>query len=198
MRLSKTAYYADFATYGALVTAAMIVTVWRDTAFEASIWLLTVLSGALLWTMFEYLLHRHVLHRIEVFAGLHDAHHQAPLAFIGTPTWLSLIVICTVIFLPAWVLSSFHTASGLTVGVMGGFWWYSIVHHAIHHRRPRMVARHLLHASRRHSRHHYAALPGNFGVTTSFWDHAFGTTLDLAAHRRQSTKQASQSGAWDL
>jgi sterol desaturase/sphingolipid hydroxylase (fatty acid hydroxylase superfamily) len=183
MRLSKTGYYADFVIYATIVTTTTIVTAWRNSAYEMSLWLLTAAVGTVSWTLFEYILHRFVLHQIEPFAAMHDAHHQAPQAYVGTPTWLSLGVILGVVFLPAWALGSFNTASGLAVGVMAGFFWYGVVHHAIHYRRPRPIATRLIMASRRHAQHHYSAQSGNFGVTTSFWDHAFGTTLSVAGDR---------------
>ena len=188
MRLSKTGYYADFVIYASIVTTVTAIAAWRSTAYETSIWLLTALLGGLAWTLFEYILHRFVLHQMPVFAAMHDAHHEAPLAFVGTPTWLSLGVICGVVFLPAWALSSLATASALAIGVMAGFFWYGVVHHAIHYRKPRMIAIHLLMASRRHAQHHYASQPGNFGVTTSFWDHVFGTTLHSVSERRIQTE----------
>jgi len=187
MRLSKTGYYADFVIYATVVATATLVTVWRNTGYETSIWLLAAAIGALIWTLAEYIIHRFVLHRMPVFAAMHDAHHEAPLAFVGTPTWLSLSVILGCVFLPAWALGSFNTASGLTVGAMAGFFWYGLVHHAIHYRKPRTLATRLLLATRRHAQHHYSPEPGNFGVTTSFWDHVFGTTLNVAANRRVQT-----------
>jgi sterol desaturase/sphingolipid hydroxylase (fatty acid hydroxylase superfamily) len=60
---------------------------------------------------------------------------------------------------------------------MAGFFWYGLVHHSIHHRKPRLIARRLIQASRRHAQHHYAMQSGNFGVTTSFWDRVFGTAI---------------------
>jgi sterol desaturase/sphingolipid hydroxylase (fatty acid hydroxylase superfamily) len=186
MRLSKTGYYADFVIYATIVTTATLVTAWRSTAYETAIWLLIAAVGAVLWTLIEYILHRFVLHQIRVFAAMHDVHHEAPLAFVGTPTWLSLSVIMGFVFLPAWALGSFNTASALAAGVMTGFFWYGLVHHAIHYRKPRMLATRLLLASRRHAQHHYGRQPGNFGVTTSLWDHVFGTTLIAAANRSGS------------
>ncbi len=180
MRLSKTGYYADFVIYAAVLVTAPVVAGWRDTPYQASIWLLAWVIGALSWTLFEYILHRFVLHQIPVFAAMHDAHHEAPLAFVGTPTWLSLSVILGAVFVPAWLLGSFNLASGLAVGEMAGFFWYGVVHHAIHYRRPRPIATRLLLATRRHAQHHYGRQPGNFGVTTSFWDHVFGTALSTS------------------
>lgn len=186
MRLSKTGYYADFVIYATILTTATIVTAWRSTAYETSIWLLIAAVGAAMWTLIEYILHRFVLHQTPPFAAMHDAHHEAPLAYVGTPTWLSLGVIFVFVFLPAWALGSCNTASALAAGVMAGFFWYGLVHHAIHYRKPRMLATRLLLASRRHAQHHYGREPGNFGVTTSLWDHVFGTTLIVAAKRSES------------
>jgi sterol desaturase/sphingolipid hydroxylase (fatty acid hydroxylase superfamily) len=184
MRLSKTGYYADFAIYGAVLATAPIWTAWRSTPYETSIWLLTAVIGALIWTLTEYVIHRFVFHGMPFFAAMHDLHHEAPLAFIGTSTWLSLTFIFVCLFLPGWAFGSLNTASGLSVGFMAGYFWYGVVHHAIHHRRPRMIATRLLLASRRHAQHHYGQQPGNFGVTTSFWDHVFGTAVHTASERQ--------------
>lgn len=101
MRLTKTAYYADFVVYPAVLITGTVVSVWHDTGYEVSLWLLAVAVGATWWTLAEYILHRFVLHRIAPFKIMHDAHHQAPLDFVGTPTWLSLAVILGTVFLPA-------------------------------------------------------------------------------------------------
>jgi sterol desaturase/sphingolipid hydroxylase (fatty acid hydroxylase superfamily) len=191
MRLSKTGYYADFAIYAAVITAATVITAWRGSAHEISVWLLATAAGVITWTLIEYVIHRFVFHQMPVFSPMHGAHHDAPLAFVGTPTWLSLGVIFGAVFLPAWALGSVNTASGLAVGVMAGFFWYGVVHHAIHHRKPRMIARRLIVASRRHSQHHYATQPGNFGVTTLFWDRVFGTVLTTSVERSARTNYQS-------
>jgi sterol desaturase/sphingolipid hydroxylase (fatty acid hydroxylase superfamily) len=183
MRLSKTGYYADFAIYGAVLAAAPVITVWYDSPYELSLWVLAAVVGSLSWTLAEYLVHRFVLHQVPGFTRIHDIHHDAPLAIVGTPTWLSLSLFLGAVFLPTWALGSLNTASGLTIGMMAGFFWYGVAHHAIHHRRPRALAARLLLASRRHARHHYSSQPGNYGITTSFWDHVFGTALESAAPR---------------
>jgi sterol desaturase/sphingolipid hydroxylase (fatty acid hydroxylase superfamily) len=191
MRLSKTGYYADYVIYAAAITAVTVITGWRSSAHEISIWLLATAAGVIAWTLIEYVIHRFVFHQMPVFSPMHGAHHDAPLAFVGTPTWLSLGVIFGAVFLPAWALGSFNTASGLTVGVMAGFFWYGVVHHAIHHRKPRMIARRLIVASRRHSQHHYSTQAGNFGVTTLFWDRVFGTLLTTSVETSARTNYQS-------
>ena len=180
VRLSRSGYYADFVIYAAVLLAATVSSAWHDTGHEMWLWLLAAAIGATFWTLAEYLLHRFVLHQIAPFAAMHSAHHQAPLAFIGTPTWLSLGVILGTVFLPAWALSSFNTASGLAMGTMAGFFWYGVVHHAVHYRKPRALVTCLLMARRRHALHHYSGERGNFGVSTSLWDHVFRTRLNAA------------------
>jgi len=184
MQLSKTAYYADFGVYalsiGVLATTGCLSGDWTQRVQ----WLAAAATGLAAWTLIEYALHRFVFHGMAGFSVLHGRHHTAPRAFIGTPTWASLSVLAFAIFWPAWRTVSLNVASGLTAGVMLGFFWYGLVHHAIHHRKPRVLALRIMIASHRHMRHHYSAQLGNFGVTTSFWDRVFGTALDESGVRR--------------
>ena len=177
MQLSKTAYYGDFGVYVVLVGGITLTAAMLDDWASFRQWLEALVTGFGIWTLIEYVLHRFVLHGLPGFSALHDRHHVSPRALIGTPTWLSLGVLGMAIFLPTWRAFSLNIASALTAGVALGFLWYGLVHHAIHHRRPRLVASRLGVASQRHMRHHYASQPGNFGVTTQFWDHIFGTVL---------------------
>jgi sterol desaturase/sphingolipid hydroxylase (fatty acid hydroxylase superfamily) len=177
MRLSKTAYHADFAIYaiilGVLIAAAASTTNW----VQRFHWFAAFTVAAASWTLIEYLLHRFLLHRVAPFAALHGAHHDAPRAYVGTPTWATLGIIWLVVFVPAWRGVSFNVASGLTAGVMMGFLWYGIVHHVIHYRRPRLLAAWMPATTHRHLRHHYSPQPGNFGVTIPLWDYVFGTFI---------------------
>jgi sterol desaturase/sphingolipid hydroxylase (fatty acid hydroxylase superfamily) len=177
MQMSKTAYYTDFAAYGAVLGALISVVALKEGPTERAKWLGAFIVGAAAWTLLEYLVHRLVLHRLSTFSPMHVAHHDSPRAYIGTPTWLSLGIIWLVFFLPAWRGFSLNVASGLTAGVMIGFLWYGILHHAIHHRRPRFLASWVAGAAQRHRRHHYSGQPGNFGVTTPLWDYVFGTVV---------------------
>ena len=64
-------------------------------------------------------------------------------------------------------------ASAFTLGVVGGYLAYGIVHHAVHHwpadyawlRRRRLW----------HAMHHHRQPPQRFGVSSGFWDRVFGT-----------------------
>jgi sterol desaturase/sphingolipid hydroxylase (fatty acid hydroxylase superfamily) len=177
MRLSKTAYYADFALY-AMVLSVLIPASTLSTSWTQRIhWFVAFTAAAASWTLLEYLLHWFVLHRLPIFSPMHAVHHASPRAYVGTPTWVTLGIIWLVVFVPTWRGVSFNVASGLTAGMMMGFLWYGIVHHAIHYRRPRLLASWIPAATRRHLRHHHSGQPGNFGVTIPLWDHVFGTVI---------------------
>jgi sterol desaturase/sphingolipid hydroxylase (fatty acid hydroxylase superfamily) len=177
---SKVGYYADFIIYGTLV-AALAVFALRESHHDRLMWLAAAISGAGSWTLVEYLLHRFVFHRVPLIADLHHAHHTAPRAYIGTPTWVSLLTLTAVFFVPVWRLSSLNIALGAISGLITGWLWYGIVHHVIHHRRPRGLAAALKAASHRHFLHHSPYVSGNFGVTTSVWDRVFGTDIPTGA-----------------
>jgi sterol desaturase/sphingolipid hydroxylase (fatty acid hydroxylase superfamily) len=172
----KIGYFADFIIY-AVVLFALVAFTLRGSQSERLTWVGAAIAGASSWTLIEYLMHRFVFHRMPLVADLHDAHHAAPRAYLGTPTWLSLPILGGVFFLPIWHLFTLNIAFGALSGLIGGWLWYGIVHHVIHHRRPRRLAMALKAASHRHLRHHFDHGSGNFGVTTQVWDYVFGTHL---------------------
>ena len=168
-------YYADFIIYAILLLALTAFTL-RGSRWDQLTWLGAAISGAASWTLVEYTLHRFVFHRVPFIADLHDAHHASPRAYASTPTWLTLLILGGLFFLPIWRLFTLNIAFGAISGLIAGWLWYGLVHHVIHHRRPRRLAIALKAASHRHVRHH-AVEGGNFGVTTPVWDYVFGTNI---------------------
>jgi cyclopropane-fatty-acyl-phospholipid synthase len=194
MRLSRTAYYADFAIYAAALAVLLAIAASGSSWTQRLHWLAACVSGTLGWTLIEYLLHCFILHGdstlASIFAPMHAVHHQSPRAYVGTPTWITLGVFCLAAFVPAWACVSRNVASGLTAGVMAGFLWYGVVHHVIHYRRPRLLVAWLASTARRHMYHHYSAQRGNFGVTIAFWDYVFGTVIDGQRPMRKSSARS--------
>tara|TARA_R110002074_G_scaffold90763_3_gene198817 strand:+ start:1632 stop:1898 length:267 start_codon:yes stop_codon:yes gene_type:complete len=76
------------------------------------------------------------------------------------------------VFLPALVLSgNLWRACALTLGVLVGYLFFSITHHAIHHWSADSAW--LKQRKRWHAQHHVTRQSGCFGVTSAFWDHVF-------------------------
>jgi sterol desaturase/sphingolipid hydroxylase (fatty acid hydroxylase superfamily) len=191
MLSSKIGYYADFVVYGTLLVA-LVTSTLRGSRSDRLIWIAAAIAGLAGWTLVEYLLHRFVLHRVALIAHLHHAHHTVPRAYLGTPTWASLPVLAGVFFVPLWRLLSLEVAFGAFSGIIAGWLWYGIVHHVIHHRRPRRLAVTLRVASHRHLLHHSPYLSGNFGVTTGVWDRLFGTRISPRARAVSVALQGPQ------
>jgi cyclopropane-fatty-acyl-phospholipid synthase len=172
---SQSAYRADFVLYGTAVVVLAAFVLAAGPGLHRLEALAMVLAGLAGWTAIEYALHRFVLHGVQPFRRWHAAHHERPAALICAPTILSATLILTLVFLPALALSSLWFACALTLGVLGGYLAYALTHHATHHGRassPWLKRRKHWHALH----HHHAGQPGCYGVTSSFWDHVFGST----------------------
>jgi sterol desaturase/sphingolipid hydroxylase (fatty acid hydroxylase superfamily) len=179
MHLSKAGYYADFVVYPLLILSLLGYQLVQIGAGALRLAMLVVLcvAGVGLWTLTEYVLHRYVLHRVPILHAMHEAHHSDPAALVGTPSWVSALLFMVAAFLPAWWAFGTLAASALTAGLMLGYLSYVSVHHVTHHWRLVPGSR-LYGLKHRHARHHFAKTPGNFGVTTMFWDKVFGTGLE--------------------
>lgn len=170
---SRLAYVLDFFIYGCLL---LVLTGFVAGDLRYIPWTLAVvLTGILSWTFLEYVLHRYVLHSIEPFRRWHEAHHQQPRALICTPTIISLSLFVVLLFLPAVLLMGVRHAAQLQLGVLAGYFFYSLTHHAAHHWRGWSYA-----SKRRktwHAFHHHSTVPICFGVTTRCWDYFFDTAV---------------------
>lgn len=181
MRLSRAAYFGDFFVYPSLAAGIMTVSLWQGGAEGWPIVLTAFASGLALWTLGEYLLHRFVFHHWPYIKDLHGAHHEDQKALIGTPIWISLLAIGTIVS-PLWFLVDLPSAAGLTAGVMMGYVWYGATHHGIHHWNA--VPGSIMYAlKRRHALHHHFNDQGNFGVTSGIWDKVFGTDVKVRKQR---------------
>ena len=185
MRLSRLAYYIDFVISAGLVVGLAGYTISVAASIELGQWLLYAGLGAAGWTLIEYAVHRVIYHHAPYFRDLHDAHHAQPNAYIGAPPLIGIIIIVAVFFAPV-VKVSHVAATGLTAGVLLGYMAYMLIHHAAHY--WVLTPTSWLYRTRRHhALHHYNSNRGNFGITTSFWDHAFGTAIEANRPRRLDT-----------
>jgi len=146
--------------------------------------ILTFMGGMLFWTFFEYIAHRFLFHwvsenlRIQKFTYiLHGNHHTFPRdkQRLFMPPVPSLIIASVVFGLMYLVLRS-HTFMFFP-GFIIGYLTYGTMHYAIHAWNPPFKWMKPL--WRNHHLHHYKDDHHGFGVSTTVWDHVFGTMFDL-------------------
>jgi sterol desaturase/sphingolipid hydroxylase (fatty acid hydroxylase superfamily) len=181
MRLSAPSYYADFFVSAGII-AYLAALIGHERWQVDAEWTGLLVLGFALWTFAEYAIHRWLYHRVPYFAQRHETHHAEPTAFIGAPPLIGIALIVTLFYLP-FAATSLVVASGLTAGVLLGYCAYQMLHHAAHHW-PRAQKSWLYRLCRHHALHHYHSEHANFGITTSFWDWAFGTAAKVG--RRNS------------
>jgi sterol desaturase/sphingolipid hydroxylase (fatty acid hydroxylase superfamily) len=188
MKLNRGLYFGDFvASPIAIAVLTTVALTHRD--FEAvGVWGLTLFAGLGAWTLVEYAVHRWVYHRVPFFEQFHDTHHANPRALIGAPSFFSFGIVFGVFFAP-FFLVGLVAASGFASGALLGYIGYMLVHHLSHHMEPKSGK--LLYQARiRHLAHHYQSAPGNYGVTTSFWDWVFSTKLERRRRRHPALHAA--------
>jgi sterol desaturase/sphingolipid hydroxylase (fatty acid hydroxylase superfamily) len=173
-----------FAAIWSCVLAFVLYTCWGTAGVAASIGL--VLLGLLVWSLFEYVMHRFIFHLkmgsdagrhvIFVMHGNHhveanDAHRNMMPPIISVP-WSAAIWVVMLLLLGA-------KGSCLFLGFAIGYVSYDSIHYACHQfpmRGP--ILRRL---RRHHIRHHYAKTEGNFAITAIFWDRVFGSEVPTKA-----------------
>ncbi len=150
------------------------------------------------WTLAEYLLHRFVFHyepstklgKYVIFLahGIHHDDPQDPTRLVMPPVVASLLAallygVFRLLLGQAWVDPFF--ASFLI-----GYLIYDYTHYAIHHFVPRTAWGKRL--KQHHMVHHFAAHEAKYGVSSSLWDHVFGTYEESA--RPQNSRRKSSVG----
>ena len=170
--VSRIGYFADFVT----MPLALLVLPAVEMALHgpsAAFWL-AVPVGLVLWTLFEYGLHRVVFHSDSTIGRGHDVHHARPAALIGLASAYTLAALCA-LYAAAVALCGWRIGGGLTLGFVAGYLGYIAIHYAIHHRRIEPAS--LLYAAKmRHIAHHRGG-QGNYGVTVPWWDAVFRTRV---------------------
>ncbi len=151
---------------------------------------LTFALGWVVWSLLEYWLHRTLFHWVpdaswgeQFHFVLHGVHHtwyrdrlrlvMPPAASLATGVAVyGLLRGISALLSPtlddAWVL-------GVFAGIVFGYLVYDMVHYYVHHGKPRSKMMRALRAH--HSKHHHNPRfqDKKFGVSTTIWDHVFGT-----------------------
>lgn len=141
--------------------------------------ILIFIFGALMWSLFEYFMHRYLFHMIvesdkakRMVYTMHGVHHEYPRdkERLFMPPVPSLIV-ASIIFFIAYQIMGWHALPFFS-GFLFGYIVYGSMHYAIHAFAP---PRWLKALWRNHHLHHYKAPDKGFGVSSVLWDVVFGT-----------------------
>jgi len=118
-------------------------------------------GGVVALTLAEYVVHRFVLHG---FAPTeHRQHHANPDGAVLTIFWQIWICFALVYLI---------AGGAFVAGALVAYAWYLFVHHCAQHGPDKLPLPLLKH----HQSHHRFATR-NYGVSTTLWDHVFGTML---------------------
>lgn len=150
-------------------------------------------GGMLFWTLTEYILHRFAFHydpktdrgrRINYV--LHGNHHEYPRdrERLFMPAAPSLIIAS--LFFALFYLVLGKMAFPFFPGFMFGYLIYGSMHYAIHAWNPPFKWMKPL--WRNHHLHHYKHGDLGFGVSSTMWDHVFGTMYDLKNEKEDKKK----------
>jgi len=154
---------------------------------------LIFLGGMLFWSLFEYIAHRYIFHwvsdniKIQKFAYiLHGNHHHYPRdrQRLFMPPVPSLIIASVLFGLMYLIMKGY--AFIFFPGFLFGYLMYGSMHYAIHAWNPPFKWMKPL--WRNHHLHHYKNEHNGFGVSSTIWDHVFGTMFDLKKEKEDKEK----------
>ena len=160
--------------------------------------LLVFLAGMFFWSFFEYMIHRFAFHFLaeserasKIVYLIHGNHHEYPrdkqrLFMPPVPS----IILATVVFASMYFLASLigitEAVFAFFPGFMLGYLMYGTMHYAIHAWNPPF--RWMKALWRNHHLHHYKEQEKGFGVSSTLWDHVFGTMFDLKNEKEDKEK----------
>lgn len=151
---------------------------------------LCAFAGTLLWTLFEYAMHRWAFHyhprtsigkRIHFL--VHGVHHDYPrdATRLVMPLLISVPLALLIFAAYASVFAPYH--HGVFAGFILGYVAYDSIHYATHHLHLRgRIGRFL---KQHHMNHHYVDGDSAYGVSNPLWDVIF-STLPSSARRHES------------
>ncbi|CAN5847432.1 hypothetical protein BH11BAC4_BH11BAC4_19060 [soil metagenome] len=161
--------------------------------FDNTSLVLFFVGGMLFWSLTEYILHRFAFHyHADTERGkklnyiLHGNHHEYPRdkERLFMPAAPSLIIAFT-LFLLMYVLLR-KNVFPFFPGFIFGYLIYGSMHYAIHAWSPPF--KWMKGLWRNHHLHHYKNDERGFGVSSTLWDHVFGTMFDLKKEQDDKEK----------
>lgn len=144
-------------------------------------------AGILVWTLFEYFLHRYLFHlQIDSDWGrrihfmIHGCHHDYPndAMRLVIPTGASLfLAVMMYWFFYFFVVYLFGGSIGMHHGFFAsfviGYVTYDMMHYATHY--AKFKNKWFRDIQKNHLDHHYVDHDKGFGLSNVFWDRVFGT-----------------------
>ncbi len=164
--------------YGPVIAVLLVLAVGRDGWWDT---LALAAVGYVLWTLFEYWLHRLVFHfepeegigaRLHwMIHGVHHDHPNDPMRLVMPPSAsIPLALLFCGMF---WLVLGPAAAPVFAAGFLAGYLFYDMLHYHVHHHKPRTrVGKRLREL---HMRHHFQDHERGFGVSAPWWDYVFGT-----------------------
>src|SRR5216110_1559265 len=166
--------------YLPVVGYMVYVSLWqRQLSFPAVAALF--LLGMLLWTLFEYLIHRYIFHyepktrwgkRLHYI--IHGVHHDYPNDARRLVMPPSISIPLAFLFYGLFLLIFGRLAPSVFAGLVFGYVCYDMLHYATHHFPMKRGL--WLWLKQYHLRHHYKDDDGGFGISSPLWDYVFRTT----------------------
>lgn len=151
-----------------------------EKGFEIPNMIFLFAGGFFLFTLFEYLMHRHLFHlpatspkREKFVYTMHGVHHDYPKdkSRLAMPPVISLILATLFFIIYRSIMGDY--AFGFLAGFLMGYTVYLAIHYSIHaFKIPGSFLKILWH---HHSIHHYREPDRAFGVSSPLWDMVFGT-----------------------
>ena len=174
--------------YGSAVGIMCYITISLN--YQLTNALVLFLGGIFFWTIFEYLMHRHIFHMIpnhpikeKIQYTFHGVHHEYPKdkTRLAMPPLMSAFLtgILFLFFLLIFGLGGLAFGAGF----ISGYATYLIFHYCIHAYKPPNNFLKIL--WKHHLIHHYKDDEVAFGVSTIVWDRLFQTMPKKKKEHRQ-------------
>lgn len=186
--------------WGLYVPIMVWMLYYSRTTLQAGVFnmILSFFTGMLAWSLFEYVIHRYVFHFIahsrranRIVYVIHGNHHEYPrdrerLFMPPLPSLMIATALFSMSYGFAWLLGIPAAAFSFFPGFLLGYLMYGTMHYAIHAWNPPFKWMKPL--WRNHHLHHYKNEEKGFGVSSTLWDHVFGTMFDLKKEKEDKEK----------
>jgi sterol desaturase/sphingolipid hydroxylase (fatty acid hydroxylase superfamily) len=149
-------------------------------------------------SLFEYAIHRFVFHFFaeserskKIVYVIHGNHHEYPrdrerLFMPPVPSLLLASTVFSLMYLTGYLFGISGYVFPFFPGFIFGYLIYGTMHFAIHAWNPPFKWMKPL--WRNHHLHHYKNVELGFGVSSTLWDHVFGTMFDLKKEKEDKEK----------